>query len=182
MQQTALKALYHVVNGNLSESFLSWQWLRDRSGAEYDGSMFHFKYKRLARTSDIALFKILTSALLQQNHADLTESARQDLIDHWVSLKIVLLSAAVHSSWVGPSPHRKMGSSANARTARATRGLEGWASGWAEGDETDGCRGLKCVSTGTTFLVTIALGSCCLMAFEVSLYSLHLAEHGSVSG
>lgn len=176
IQQIALKGLYHVVNGNLSESFLAWTRLRDRSGVEYDGSVFHFEYKRLARTSDVALFRILTSALLQHSDANFTDSVRQDLIDHWVSQKIVLLSLATCSSWVGPSPHRKMGPMGHMapRTAssRGVPGIEGWASGWAEGDAVDVCGGLNCVSTAPTFLATIALGSCCLMAFEVSLWSL----------
>ena len=54
VQQMALKGLYHVVNRNLSEAFLAWQWIRDNSGAAYDGTAFHFTYKRLPRTSGVS--------------------------------------------------------------------------------------------------------------------------------
>jgi hypothetical protein len=169
-QPIALRGLYHVVNGNVSESFLAWQNLRDRSGAEYDGSMYHFIYKRIVCTSDLALFRILTAALLRQSPANFTDAARQDLIDHCVALKMVLLSSVVHSSWIGPSPHQKMGSKAGMWAGRRGKKSEGWASGWIEGGDDVSIRGgLKCVSTSSTFLATIALGACCFMAFEVSL-------------
>ena len=172
-QPIALRGLYHVVNGNVSESFLAWQNLRDRSGAEYDGSMYHFIYKRIVCTSDLALFRILTAALLRQSPANFTDAARQDLIDHCVALKMVLLSSVVHSSWIGPSPHQKMGSKAGMWAGRRGKKSEGWASGWIEGGDDVSIRGgLKCVSTSSTFLATIALGACCFMAFEVSLGQL----------
>ena len=92
------------------------------------------------------------------------------ILDHWVALKIVLLSSVVHSSWIGQSPHNKMGSKAGIWPGRRSTRSEGWASGWMEGGDDVSIRGgFKCVSTSSTFLATIALGACCFMAFEVSI-------------
>jgi len=168
MQQTALKGLYHVRNGNLSEGYLAWQWLRDHSGAEYDGGMFHFVYKRLVRTSDIALLKILTAALLASDRGTssiFSEDARQLLVDHWVALRVVLLNSVVETAWVGPSPNKRMNFKGGLRAAKGRRGMNGWASGWVEG--ADGLAGSGFVDSGATFLAILALGACCSMTFEV---------------
>lgn len=169
LQQNALKGLYHVINGNLSEGFLAWKWLRDHSGAEYDGGIFHFVYKRLVRTSDIALFKILTAALLASDRGAasiFSEDARQLLVDHWVALRMILLNSVVETSWVGPSPNKRVNYKGQGlRAANGRRGMHGWASGWVEG--ADGLAGSGFVDSGASFLAILALGACCDMTFEV---------------
>jgi len=181
IQQTALKGLYHVINGSLSEGFLAWQWLRDHSGAEYDGSMYHFVYKRLVRTSDVALFKILTAALLA---ADLgtpsifSEDARQLLVDHVVALRVVLLHSVVETAWMGPSPNKRVNYNGGMRAAQTRGGMKRWASGWAE--STDGLGGSGYVDSGSTFLAILALGACCSMVFEPGISPLLWDDKGYI--
>lgn len=130
--------------------------------------------------AEIALFKILTSSILEcleesKKIDSLAQSAWCELIDHWVALRVILLSSCVHTSWIGPSLHRRM----NQRLKIAAEHTEGgrgtgWASGWAEGGdglEMHGGSG-RSVSSGVTFLAAIALGACCTFAFEVRLSDL----------
>jgi len=181
IQQTALKGLYHVINGSLSEGFLAWQWLREHSGAEYDGSMYHFVYKRLVRTSDVALFKILTAALLA---ADLgtpsifSEDARQLLVDHCVALRVVLLNSVVETAWMGPSPNKRVNYRGGMRAAQGRGGMKRWASGWVE--STDGLGGSGYVDSGATFLAILALGACCSMVFEPGISPLLWDDKGYI--
>jgi hypothetical protein len=162
------------------------------SGAEYDGTTCHFLYKRLVRTSDVALFKILTSALLLAATGNSTEStgnstesteggsskqfftraAMRELVDHWVALRIVLLSSVVRTSWHGPGPNSRVTHRTRVRGHRQALGPKGWASGWTQDCDVGAIsvgggarKGL--VSTEATLLATLALGACCSFAFEV---------------
>jgi hypothetical protein len=183
IERAALKGLYHVINRNMSGAFLVWQWLRDVAGVEYDGSVFHFVYNRLTRTSDIALFRILTVSLLacdDENGNLMSGAWRSELVDNAVALRMVLLSSVVDTCWIGPSPSMSMPLKGGVRTATRKPGaFKGWASGWAES-----CDGLSmasgCVESGATFLATIALGACCSLAFEAGSSPLVMEDKGYI--
>ncbi len=86
----ALDGLYHLASGNVSTALNTWDQLRISTGYAYDNVHQRFAYPNIAQSYQLGLFKILTDKLILND--TVSDDKRNELIQHSVSLRIILLN------------------------------------------------------------------------------------------
>lgn len=90
IDRIALNGVYHRFGGNISVALLHWDLIRNLSGFQYDSANQRYVYPAITDSYHLGLFGILSGLLLDAPSVPAIK--RQELLDHWVSLRSNLLS------------------------------------------------------------------------------------------